>query len=547
MKNFQKSNEVITNQNSFNKTNQELEDFNNLNSFEIYREESNSYNFNENVHNPRKFGNLIDRLKFDKHMNLKKNNQSENKIKENKDETDGKSNYDLNHYYNFSDNSVNYFNTNTQNNDLNFKNNQENPNHNSNEMEKPHSDNDEKEEIKIKKFFNKLDQFINNFERWQFNLVFAKYLNIDHELISYDLVKNFEEDLRSDKILVRDLSLDLNEFYPKLKTYRKAKEGLIKVSISNLKGKTVFLNKILSLRTMFEGVVKEDLFIDNFIFFEPLAKYIKENINSHIRNVQISKKVLNFTQPEMFFPLARKMKRKFIYHLGPTNSGKTSNALERLAQASTGIYLAPLRLLAWEIHEKLIKRDVRCTLLTGQDRIYTHNETHYSMTIEKCDFRKNFEVAVIDEIQMIEDEERGSAWTNAVLGLQADEIHLCGDERGLFLLKQLCDNTGDEIFFKKYNRFSNLIVEEKTFEYRDLRMGDCIIAFSKMKIMEIKKKIVEAKNGDIDACAVIYGDLPAETKKDQAKMFNELTFSFSHNEEIKYDYLVASDAVLSLF
>jgi len=165
------------------------------------------------------------------------------------------------------------------------------------------------------------------------------------------------------------------------------------------------------------------------------------------------------------------------------------------------------------------------------------------MTIEKCDFRKKFDIAVIDEIQMIEDYERGSAWTNAVLGLQAEEIHLCGDERGFYLMKQILDKTGDELHYKKYSRFSNLIVEDQTFNYSDLRKGDCIIAFSKTKIMEIKKRIVEAKNGDKNACAVIYGDLPSETKKDQAKMFNELTFSTSHNEEIKYDCLVASDAV----
>ncbi len=212
-----------------------------------------------------------------------------------------------------------------------------------------------------------------------------------------------------------------------------------------------------------------------------------------------------------------------------------------------GIYLAPLRLLAWEIYEKLTKKDVRCTLLTGQDKIYVNDQTHYSMTIEKCDFRRRFDIAVIDEIQMIEDIERGSAWTNAVLGLQADEIHLCGDERGFHLMKNILEKTGEELYYKRYSRFSNLIVEEKTFSYSDLRQGDCVISFSKTKIMEIKKRIIEARNGDNNSCAVIYGDLPSETKKDQAKMFNELTYSTSHNEEIKYDYLVASDAVNYLF
>lgn len=408
------------------------------------------------------------------------------------------------------------------------------------------SDNNQDVQQKEKKLLNKLSQYILNFERWQFDVIFSKHLNIDVELIGFDLIKKFEEELRADKILLRDLALDMFEFYPKMKSYWKFKNGNLKHHQRNPHPKHMFLKKLDDLSPLFEGVVKDDIFVDNFIFFEPLAQFIKENISMHRKNVEISRKVLNFNKPENFFPEARSMKRKFVYHMGPTNSGKTSNALERLAKAESGIYLAPLRLLAWEIYEKLSQKGVKCTLLTGQDRVLVDNETHYSMTIEKCDFRRRFEVAVIDEIQMIEDYERGSAWTNAVLGVQADEIHLCGDERGFYLLKQLCEKTGDELFFKKYSRFSNLIVEQNTFNYSDLRKGDCIIAFAKTKIMEIKRRIVDAKNGDLDCCAVIYGDLPSETKKDQAKMFNELTFSTTHNSEVKYDYLVASDAVNKL-
>jgi len=55
------------------------------------------------------------------------------------------------------------------------------------------------------------------------------------------------------------------------------------------------------------------------------------------------------------------------------------------------------------------------------------NATHMSSTIEMCDLTQRYDVAVIDEIQMIADERRGHAWTQALLGLQAEEIHLCGD------------------------------------------------------------------------------------------------------------------------
>ena len=53
--------------------------------------------------------------------------------------------------------------------------------------------------------------------------------------------------------------------------------------------------------------------------------------------------------PHEWFPQARKMKRKVVYHHGPTNSGKTFSALEDLEKSGTGIYCAPLRLLAWEV------------------------------------------------------------------------------------------------------------------------------------------------------------------------------------------------------
>jgi ATP-dependent RNA helicase SUPV3L1/SUV3 len=71
------------------------------------------------------------------------------------------------------------------------------------------------------------------------------------------------------------------------------------------------------------------------------------------------------------------------------------------------------------------------------------NATHMSCTIEMTDFAKVYDVAVVDEIQMIADSSRGNHWTNAVLGLQAHEIHLCGDPRAFGLVKTLCESTDD--------------------------------------------------------------------------------------------------------
>lgn len=80
---------------------------------------------------------------------------------------------------------------------------------------------------------------------------------------------------------------------------------------------------------------------------------------------------------------------------------------------------------------------------------------------------------------MIDDEGRGNSWTNAVLGLMAKEIHLCGEERAAHLIWRLTRLTGDDIEFREYKRRTPLFVVEKPFEMqRDLQEGDCVIAFS---------------------------------------------------------------------
>lgn len=78
--------------------------------------------------------------------------------------------------------------------------------------------------------------------------------------------------------------------------------------------------------------------------------------------------VTDLISPEEWFPDARSMRRRIIYHMGPTNSGKTRNAFEALVESKNGIYLAPLRLLAWEIAETLQSRGKVCNLFTGQEQ-----------------------------------------------------------------------------------------------------------------------------------------------------------------------------------
>jgi hypothetical protein len=118
-------------------------------------------------------------------------------------------------------------------------------------------------------------------------------------------------------------------------------------------------------------------------------------------------RLADMRDPQKWFPSARALgPRQLIMHVGPTNSGKTHHALERLKEAPSGVYLAPLRLLAWEIAERLREGSVPCDLLTGQERELDEGARHISCTVELSSETKAVDVVVIDEVQMIGDRER---------------------------------------------------------------------------------------------------------------------------------------------
>ncbi|KAF5735538.1 ATP-dependent RNA helicase SUPV3L1 isoform 1 [Tripterygium wilfordii] len=242
----------------------------------------------------------------------------------------------------------------------------------------------------------------------------------------------------------------------------------------------------------------------------------------------------DLTKPQTWFPFARAMKRKIIYHCGPTNSGKTYNALQRFMEAKKGIYCSPLRLLAMEVFDKVNALGVYCSLHTGQEVKYVPFSNHVSCTVEMVSTDELYDVAVIDEIQMMADPCRGYAWTRALLGLKADEIHLCGDPSVLNIVRKVCSETGDELCEKHYERFKPLVVEAKTLlgDLRNVRSGDCVVAFSRREIFEVKLTIEKHTK---HRCCVIYGALPPETRRQQANLFN--------NQDNEFDVLVASDAV----
>ncbi|BAU00764.1 hypothetical protein LR48_Vigan442s002900 [Vigna angularis] len=241
----------------------------------------------------------------------------------------------------------------------------------------------------------------------------------------------------------------------------------------------------------------------------------------------------DLTCPHSWYPQARKKHRRVILHVGPTNSGKTYHALKQLESSASGIYCGPLRLLAWEIAKRLNKVQVLCDLITGQEREEVDGANHKAVTVEMADVSADYQCAVIDEIQMIGCTTRGYSFTRALLGIAADELHLCGDPAAVPLIQEILKITGDEVEVQFYERLSPLIpLNVPLGSFSNVRNGDCIVAFSRKEIYSLKKRI--EKEGK-HLCSVVYGSLPPETRTRQASMFNDASSEF--------DVLVASDAI----
>jgi len=220
--------------------------------------------------------------------------------------------------------------------------------------------------------------------------------------------------------------------------------------------------------------------------------------------------------PKDEFPQTRTMKRRFVIHSGATNTGKTYHALKALMAAETGVYLAPLRLLALQVFYSLNENNVPCTLSTGEEDIVTPDARHISSTIEKLDVDREYNTAVIDEAQMLADSQRGSAWTRAILGVRANEIHICCQPNAVNLVIQLIKSCGEKYKVCQYLRDTELVFEKEAFTFPSgVKRGDALIAFSKRMVLGISGALAE-KN--IKA-SVIYGNLPPETRRNQMKAF----------------------------
>ncbi|KAF4979423.1 hypothetical protein FZEAL_4366 [Fusarium zealandicum] len=274
-----------------------------------------------------------------------------------------------------------------------------------------------------------------------------------------------------------------------------------------------------------------------------LSKELQYSFQSYLIRQRFSKgleeshkRLLDFRFPYEWFPATRTMQRTIHLHVGPTNSGKTYRALKALENSKRGVYAGPLRLLANEVYQRLLAKGLPCALMTGEEiRIPEDTDTYFSScTVEMMPVNEIFDVAVIDEIQMIADPDRGSAWTTALLGVQAKEVHLCGEERTVKLIQSMCASIGDECIVHRYERLSPLETMDESIngDYNKLQKGDAIVAFSRLNLHALKRT-VETHTGR--RCAIIYGSLPPEVRAQQAALFND--------PDNDYDYIVASDAI----
>lgn len=238
------------------------------------------------------------------------------------------------------------------------------------------------------------------------------------------------------------------------------------------------------------------------------------------------------------FKLARSLQRHHHFYLGPTNSGKTYQALQTLEKAQSGVYLAPLRLLAMEVRDRLVAAGVPCNLITGEERVLMPGARHTASTIEMMNPSKLVEVAVIDEIQMLQDADRGAAWTAALIGVPATQVFVCGSNAVTAPCLSVIDALNETYTLHYLERKTPLLLEEssicgKRYSRHKLKSalqkGDAVIAFSRKDVLTLSARFRQWGF----SVASIYGALAPEVRRTESERFN------SGQAEI----LVATDAI----
>ena len=244
---------------------------------------------------------------------------------------------------------------------------------------------------------------------------------------------------------------------------------------------------------------------------KPKPKDSEEMMREEIRNY-----LLTFDM-EKLRQYALTLDRIFVLHIGPTNSGKTYDAIQALKNAESGFYLGPLRLLALEMYDSMNEDGIRCSLLTGEESIKIPGAEHIASTIELCDYGRRVDVAIIDEAQMITDRFRGDRWARAIYCVNAAEVHICLAPEAEDLIIRILDSFHADMRIVRHERLAPLEFAGPMRSVKGAKPGDALIVFSRRAVLSVA---AELENSGIKA-SVIYGALPPVSRREEVRRFTE--------------------------
>jgi ATP-dependent RNA helicase SUPV3L1/SUV3 len=216
---------------------------------------------------------------------------------------------------------------------------------------------------------------------------------------------------------------------------------------------------------------------------------------------------------------ARQLEREWIAYLGPTNSGKTHSSMEEMARVTHAVYLSPLRLMALENQERLEDMGIPCSLVTGEEEIIRPGATHFCCTVEEfARFKhQHWDVVIVDEVQMLTDDQRGWAWTDALVSAYTPRLIMTGPmliQPSLERLALLCE---DKLTVVEKKRLTPLGIDASPVRMEKIAAGSIIVAFSRKTVLDIKR-ILDMKGR---TTAVVYGALSPVVRREQARRFRD--------------------------
>ena len=220
-------------------------------------------------------------------------------------------------------------------------------------------------------------------------------------------------------------------------------------------------------------------------------------------------------------------KNKITAVLGPTNTGKTFLAIETMLSFDSGMIGFPLRLLAREVYDKIIKKidSSKVALITGEEKIIPLNAKYFLCTVESMPIDKNLDFVGIDEIQMCNDHERGHIFTDRLLNLRGEKLTML---MGSNTMKEIIKKLEDDVEFKNKERLSKLSFGGHK-KISRIETKSAVIAFSTEEVYAIAELIRRQKGG----AAIIMGSLSPKTRNAQVSLY----------QSGDVDYLVATDAI----